>query len=120
MISPRRVRSATPKAAITPRLRCFYIAPSCCTRSRWFFVALYLRASATGFHWGRASRWSQVALMVCAFVVVLTMVTMGYTRETARRVDNDPAYLINGCVKLDQTIVKEGCPTTPIMEGKGG
>ena len=48
------------------------------------------------------------------------MVTMGYTRETARRVDNDPAYLINGCVKLDQTIVKEGCPTTPIMEGNGG
>jgi cytochrome bd ubiquinol oxidase subunit I len=86
----------------------------------FFVVALYLRTAATGFHWGRASRWSQVALMVCAFVVVLTMVTMGYTRETARRVDNDPAYLINGCVKLDQTIVKEGCPTTPIMERKGG
>jgi cytochrome bd ubiquinol oxidase subunit I len=86
----------------------------------FFVVALYLRASATGFHWGRASRWSQVALMICAVVVVLTMVTMGYTRETARRVDNDPAYLINGCVKLDQTIVKEGCPTTPITEGSGG
>src|ERR687892_1366120 len=86
----------------------------------FFIVALYLRASATGFHWGRASRWSQFALIGCAFFVVLTMVTMGYTRETARRVDNDPAYLINGCVTLDQTIVKEGCPTTPIMEGKGG
>jgi cytochrome bd ubiquinol oxidase subunit I len=86
----------------------------------FFIVALYLRASATGFHWGRASRWSQYALMACAFFVVLTMVTMGYTRETARRVDNDPAYLINGCVKLDQTIVKEGCPTVPITEGKGG
>jgi len=86
----------------------------------FFIVALYLRASATGFHWGRASRWSQYALMACAFFVVLTMVTMGYTRETARRVDNDPAYLINGCVKLDQTLVKEGCPTVPITEGKGG
>jgi hypothetical protein len=35
-------------------------------------------------------------------------------------VDNNPAYLIHDCVKLDQTIVKEGCPTKPIMEGKGG
>src|ERR671911_2499213 len=86
----------------------------------FFIVALYLRAAATGFYWGRASRWSQYALMACAFFVVLTMVTMGYTRETARRVDNDPAYLINDCVKLDQQIVKEGCPSTPIMEGKGG
>jgi cytochrome d ubiquinol oxidase subunit I len=86
----------------------------------FFIVALYLRASATGFHWGRASRWSQYALMACAFFVVLTMVTMGYTRETARRVDNNPAYLINDCVTLDQQIVKEGCPTTPITERKGG
>jgi cytochrome bd ubiquinol oxidase subunit I len=86
----------------------------------FFIVALYLRASATGFHWGRASRWSQFALMACAFFVVLTMVTMGYTRETARRVDNNPAYLINDCVTIEQQIVKEGCPTTPIMEGKGG
>src|ERR687893_243923 len=86
----------------------------------FFIVALYLRASATGFHWGRASRWSQYALMACAFFVVLTMITMGYTRETARRVDNNPAYLINNCVTLEQQIVKEGCPTTPIMEGKGG
>jgi cytochrome d ubiquinol oxidase subunit I len=85
----------------------------------FFVVALYLRTAATGFHWGRASRWSQFALMACSVAVVLTMVTMGYTRETARRVDNNPAYLIHGCVKLDQTIVKEGCPTTPIMEGKG-
>ena len=85
-----------------------------------FVVALYLRASATGFHWGRASRWSQYALMACAFFVVLTMITMGYTRETARRVDNNPAYLINDCVTLDQTIVKEGCPATPITEGAGG
>jgi cytochrome d ubiquinol oxidase subunit I len=85
----------------------------------FFIVALYLRASATGFHWGRASRWSQFALMACAFFVVLTMVTMGYTRETARRVDNNPGYLINDCVRLDQTIVKEGCPATPITEGSG-
>src|SRR5215210_5282050 len=86
----------------------------------FFIAALYLRATATGFQWGRASRWSQYALMACAFFVVLTMVTMGYTRETARRVDNDPGYLINGCVKLDQQLVKEGCPTTPITEGAGG
>jgi cytochrome d ubiquinol oxidase subunit I len=86
----------------------------------FFIVALYLRASSTGFHWGRASRWSQYALMACAFFVVLTMVTMGYTRETARRVDNNPAYLIYHCVKLDQQIVKEDCPTVPITEGAGG
>jgi hypothetical protein len=60
----------------------------------FFVAALYLRATATGFQWGRASRWSQFALIVCAVTVVLTMVTMGYTRETARRVDNDPGYLI--------------------------
>jgi cytochrome d ubiquinol oxidase subunit I len=48
----------------------------------FFVIALYLRATATGFHWGRASRWSQFALMACALTVVLTMVTMGYTRET--------------------------------------
>lgn len=82
----------------------------------FFVIALYLRASASGFHWGRASRWSQYALMSCAFFVVLTMVTMGYTRETARRVDNNPGYLINDCVTLDQRVVSEGCPTEPIME----
>src|SRR5918992_14070 len=64
----------------------------------FFVLTLYLRATATGFHWGRASRWSQYALMACAVTVVLTMVTMGYTRETARRVDNEPAYLIYECV----------------------
>src|SRR5918912_1984041 len=31
----------------------------------FFVIALYLRATATGFHWGRASRWSQYALIVC-------------------------------------------------------
>jgi len=85
----------------------------------FFIVALYLRASATGFHWGRASRWSQIALMSCAFFVVLTMVTMGYTRETARRVDNNPGYLIHWCVTLDQKIVSEKCPTEPLTEGVG-
>src|SRR5215216_822827 len=86
----------------------------------FFILALYLRASATGFHWGRASRWSQFALMACSVAVVLTMVTMGYTRETARRVDNNPGYLIHWCVKLDQQIVSEKCPTKPITERKGG
>jgi cytochrome bd ubiquinol oxidase subunit I len=85
----------------------------------FFVVALYLRAATTGFHWGRASRWSQFALMACSVAVVLTMVTMGYTRETARRVDNNPGYLIHGCVKLDQQIVSEKCPTKPITEGVG-
>src|SRR5919202_2489696 len=77
----------------------------------FFVITLYLRATATGFHWGRASRWSQYALIVCAVTVVLTMMTMGYTRETARRVDNNPAYLIHWCVTLDQKIVSEKCPT---------
>src|ERR671912_2859105 len=82
----------------------------------FFIAALYLRATATGFQWGRASRWSQFALIVCAVTVVLTMVTMGYTRETARRVDNDPGYLINDCVTLSQEITPESCPTKPLSE----
>src|ERR671913_367139 len=77
----------------------------------FFIVALYLRASATGFQWGRASRWSQFALIVCAVTVVLTMITMGYTRETARRVDNDPGYLIYNCITLEQELTPpETCP----------
>ncbi len=86
----------------------------------FFVVALYLRATATGFYWGRASRWSQYALMACAVTVVLTMVTMGYTRETARRVDNDPGFLIYECVTLDQRIVGENCPAHPIGDAAGG
>ncbi|MDP9478964.1 MAG: cytochrome BD quinol oxidase subunit I, partial [Actinomycetota bacterium] len=86
----------------------------------FFVVALYLRATATGFHWGQASRWSQYALMACAVTVVLTMVTMGYTRETARRVDNDPGFLIYECVTLDQKIVGENCPAHPIGDAGGG
>ncbi len=82
----------------------------------FFVIALYLRATAGGFHWGRASRWSQYALIACSVFVVFTMVTMGYTRETARRVDNNPGYLINDCVTLDQKVVSEGCPTEPLME----
>ena len=82
----------------------------------FFVIALYLRATATGFHWGRASRWSQYALMACAITVVLTMVTMGYTRETARRVDNEPGFLIYECVTLDQKIVGKNCPAHPITE----
>ncbi len=88
-----------------------------------FVVALYLRASATGFHWGRASRWSQFALMACSVTVILTMVTMGYTRETARRVDYEPAgngggYLIYKCITLDQKLTPSTCPTKGI--GGGG
>ena len=76
----------------------------------FFVLALYLRATAGGFVWGRASRWSQYALMVSAVTVVLTMMTMGYTRETARRVDNDPGYLIYGCITLEQKLTPQTCP----------
>src|ERR687890_421920 len=51
----------------------------------FFVITLYLRATATGFYWGRASRWSQYALIATAVTVLATMITMGYTRETARR-----------------------------------
>jgi cytochrome d ubiquinol oxidase subunit I len=75
-----------------------------------FVVALYLKASATGFYWGRASRWSQYALIASAVTVILTMITMGYTRETARRVDNQPGYLVYNCITLDQRFTPETCP----------
>jgi cytochrome bd ubiquinol oxidase subunit I len=75
-----------------------------------FVLTLYLRASATGFHWGRAGRWSQYALIASAVTVILTMITMGYTRETARRVDNQPGYLIYNCITLDQEFTPETCP----------
>jgi cytochrome d ubiquinol oxidase subunit I len=75
-----------------------------------FVVALYLRASATGFHWGQASRWSQYALIAAAVTVILTMITMGYTRETARHVDHQPGYLIYNCITLEQQFTPETCP----------
>lgn len=81
-----------------------------------FALALYLRASATGFHWGRASRWSQFALLLCAVTVVLTMMTMGYARETARRAGNgkDDGWLVYNCLTLkDQQFVGRGCPSAP-------
>lgn len=77
-----------------------------------FALALYLKAAAGGFHWGRASRWSQYALIATAVTVIATMATMGYTRETARR-GAEPGYLIFGCVTLEQNIVAEGCPKAP-------
>ena len=85
-----------------------------------FFIAtLYLRATATGFYWGQASRWSQFALIACTVTVVLTMVTMGYTRETARRVDNDPGYLIYNCVTLEQELTPpETCPAGDSIAGR--
>jgi cytochrome bd ubiquinol oxidase subunit I len=76
----------------------------------FFVVALYLRASASGFYWGRASRWSQFALMACAVAVVLTMIDMGDTRESARRVDNRPGYLIYKCITLEQKLTPQTCP----------
>jgi cytochrome d ubiquinol oxidase subunit I len=84
----------------------------------FFVTAVYLRATASGFRWGLASRWSQYALMVCAVTVVLTMITMGYTRETARRVNNQPGYLIYNCITLQQKIVSENCPA--VVKGKNG
>src|SRR5215212_660142 len=83
-----------------------------------FVIALYLRASATGFYWGRASRWSQYALIACSITVVLTMMTMGYTRETARRVDNNPGYLIYNCITLQQELTPQTCPAKGL--GSGG
>lgn len=77
-----------------------------------FALALYLKASAGGFHWGRASRWSQFALIATALTVIVTMATMGYTRETSRR-GAEPGYLINGCITLEQDIVAEDCPEAP-------
>jgi cytochrome d ubiquinol oxidase subunit I len=80
-----------------------------------FALALYLKAAATGFHWGRASRWSQYALIAAAVTVVLTMMTMGYARETARRGGNPPddGWLISRCLTLQEKFVGEGCPSAP-------
>jgi cytochrome d ubiquinol oxidase subunit I len=84
----------------------------------FFVIAMYLRAAANGFHWGRASRWSQYLLIGCAFFVVMTMMTMGYTRETARRVDNDPGYLIYNCITLEQELTPaEQCPAGDTIGG---
>jgi len=80
-----------------------------------FALSLYLKASATGFHWGRASRWSQFALLACAVTVVFTMMTMGYARETARRAGNGKdGWLVYNCLTLkDQQYVGRGCPSVP-------
>jgi cytochrome d ubiquinol oxidase subunit I len=81
-----------------------------------FVVGMYLKATAGGFHWGRASRWSQYALIVTAVTVVFTMLTMGYTRETARRAEKpegSEGWLLNGCITLDQQVVGKGCPVAP-------
>ncbi|AHY45573.1 Bacterial Cytochrome Ubiquinol Oxidase [Rubrobacter radiotolerans] len=83
----------------------------------FFVIALYLKATASGFQWGRASRWSQYALIACAVTVVFTMITMGYTRETARRVDNEPGYLIYNCITLDQQLTPETCPVEGLAGG---
>jgi cytochrome d ubiquinol oxidase subunit I len=77
-------------------------------------LMLYLKAVVVGgFRWGRASRWSQYALIAAAVTVTLTMLTMGYTRETARRAETpagSAGWLINGCMTMDQQIISEGCP----------
>jgi len=80
-----------------------------------FVLALYLKATAGGFRWGRASRWSQYALLAAAVTVVFTMMTMGYARETARRAGNgNDGWLINGCLTLKgQQYVGKGCPELP-------
>jgi cytochrome d ubiquinol oxidase subunit I len=82
-----------------------------------FALGMYLKATASGFHWGRASRWSQYALIATAVTVVFTMLTMGYTRETSRRGGDPPdgsdGYLIQGCLTLDQNVVAADCPNAP-------
>jgi cytochrome bd ubiquinol oxidase subunit I len=86
-------------------------------------LGMYLKAAAEGFHWGQASRWSQYALLTTAVTVILTMLVMGYTRETSRRAtptpDGSPGYIINNCVTFDQAVVREGCPIAP-PEGSPG
>jgi cytochrome d ubiquinol oxidase subunit I len=79
-----------------------------------FTLTLYLKAAATGFHWGRASRWSQYALLAAAVTVVFTMMTMGYARETARRAGNEGGgWLIHDCLTLQEKFVGKGCPAAP-------
>jgi cytochrome d ubiquinol oxidase subunit I len=76
-------------------------------------LGVYLRATTQGFRWGRAGRWSQYALLATAVTVTLTMLTMGYTRETARRAETpegSAGWLISGCMTMDQQIVIEDCP----------
>jgi len=82
-----------------------------------FALGLYLKAAAGGFHWGRASRWSQYALITTAVTVVLTMMVMGYTRETSRR-GEEPGFLLSGCITLDQKVKAKDCPqaTEPTPE----
>jgi cytochrome d ubiquinol oxidase subunit I len=75
-------------------------------------LGLYLKATGSGFHWGRANRWSQYALLAAAVTVVFTMMTMGYARETARRAGEEN-WLIRGCITFDQRVVGEGCPAAP-------
>jgi cytochrome d ubiquinol oxidase subunit I len=81
-----------------------------------FALGLYLKAAASGFEWGRASRWSQYILIATAVTVVSTMMTMGYARETARRAGNgkDDGWLIYNCLTLQQQkFVGAGCPEQP-------
>jgi cytochrome bd ubiquinol oxidase subunit I len=90
-----------------------------------FALGLYLKATAEGFYWGRAGRWSQYALLTTAVAVIITMLVMGYTRETARRGANPPdesgGFLINSCITLGQDVVAEGCPAaTQITSSQEG
>src|SRR5919202_28901 len=83
----------------------------------FFVIALYLRTTATGFHWGRASRWSQYALIVCAVAVVLALVAIGLNRGTARRAENDVGVLIYNCITLEQEITPTSCPAGESIAG---
>ncbi len=78
-----------------------------------FALALYMKAANQGFHWGQVSRWSQYLLLTAAVTVTLTMMTMGYARETARRA-GPQNYLVNGCITFNQHYVRGGgCPAPP-------
>ncbi len=72
-------------------------------------LGLYLKASAGGFLWGRVNRWSQYGLILTAVTVTLTMMTMGYARETARR-GGPENWLIRGCITFQQHVVSKNCP----------
>ena len=77
-----------------------------------FALALYMKAANQGFHWGRVSRASQYLLLTLSVTVTLTMMTMGYARETARRAGPEN-YLVKGCITFQQKYVGGGCPGLP-------
>ena len=113
-VDPNIALTATPPIPLGAMYPYKYIGLIGIALTGIFVLALYLRAAATGFHWGRASRWSQYALLAAAVTVVFTMMTMGYARESARRAGNEGSgWLIHGCLTYQEKFVGKGCPSAP-------